>query len=63
MTGLPGKKSAGPGPSELQCRICGTVEQIRMAWQRCYQCHIRSETRYSKTYPAFCAACCMKLHG
>ena len=62
MTNVPAKGVGPPGASELLCRECGTVEQIRMDWQRCWMCHIRSETRNTHTYPAFCSACCRKLH-
>jgi hypothetical protein len=56
------KKIAPPGPSELHCRECGTVEQIRADWQRCWSCYMRCETRNTRTYPTFCSSCCRKLH-
>lgn len=56
------KKSPVPGPSELLCRECGTVEMIRMDWQRCYMCYMRCETRNTRTYPTLCSTCCRKLH-
>jgi hypothetical protein len=56
------KKAPSPGPSELLCRTCGTVEQIRADWQRCWMCYVQCETRNFRTYPTFCATCCRKLH-
>lgn len=63
MTPIPEKRTPAPGPSMVLCRTCGSIEHIRANWQRCWMCHIRSETRHTRTYPAFCGACCLKLHS
>jgi hypothetical protein len=56
------KQVSRPGPSELQCKVCGAVEMIRMDWQRCYVCYMNCATRNARTYPSFCKSCCSRLH-
>ena len=63
MTETAEKQAPRPGPSELLCKVCGTVEMIRMEWQRCYPCYMNCETRHHRTYPSFCVSCCKRLHA